>query len=70
MLVLSRFKWASEDDVCVAVVGNHDILVTAAPLGKLAGVVGVQPTDVLDPDMEFVRAVFGGQADVSVGVAL
>ena len=55
MFVFFVLKWGGEDDVAVAVVCDHDVLVsTACTDGELPCVVGVKFVDGADVDVEFV----------------
>ena len=54
VLILAVFEWTRKDHIRVAVVCNHDVLITtAAASGKTTRVVCVQATYVLDIDEEF-----------------
>ena len=55
VLVLFCLKWGGKDDVAVAVVRDHDVLVSAACTdGEAPCVVRVQFVDGTDVDVEFV----------------
>ena len=52
MGICASLEGASEDDVRVTVVCNHDLLVAAAAVdGKAASVFGIHPADVLHADV-------------------
>ncbi len=52
MGICASLEGASEDDVCITVVRNHDVLVAAAAEdGKAASVVDINPADVLHADV-------------------
>ena len=55
MAVMARLEWLHQDCVAVAVVGQHDVLVTAARAGgETAHVVRVELAYRFNPYVEFV----------------
>ena len=53
MNVAARLEGLDEDEVAVAVVGQHDVLVATARFdGEAAHVIGVKFGDVVDLDMD------------------